>query len=527
MSRWRRRVGHVGHVALLVLFAACEALPSCLSCESGDHLATLMQVSGTVDRDLAKSVGYWSTAAPGATFRVGDGLRTGPDSVALVEVRDAGQVRLGSGTTIRFRANADQKSNGPVELALDVEAGEAVVEAGQRRVPLRTRFGLAVLEAGAQLRIGPVEDGKQRYQVDLGSATFFTEQGETLAVPAGRSVLVGIGLAELDPEDGTAAPAPVAAVQDAEPDAGKAVDAGPADAEAEAGEIIAAGEGSDLIESLAYAEVSFGAGQSVYVFDPEPPSVLGVATAEGCPGGAELRLGKQRVRGQGQINVSVAAGSHRYEVACTTAPGGAAGRVVARGRVRVIRNAGTRRLPTTPPTSRVDTDGRSYTVMYQNLRPRVVVRWPNAPAAKGYTLFVRAPGGTLDKLQTAQPELTLEPGKLDDGRYAVFFAALDSGGGKRSKETTINVSFDNAAPMASLQEPPPGGFAPGGSVQVAGVSVPGSSVSVGGQDLALDGQGRFHGQVSVAPEQRALAIRFQHPQHGVRYYLRRAAGAAR
>jgi hypothetical protein len=123
--------------------------------------------------------------------------------------------------------------------------------------------------------------------------------------------------------------------------------------------------------------------------------------------------------------------------------------------------------------------------------------------------------------------LTLEPGKLDDGRYAVFFAALDSGGGKRSKETTINVSFDNAAPMASLQEPPPAGFTAGGSVQVAGVSVPGSSVSVAGQDLALDGQGRFKGQVPVAAEQRALAIRFQHPQHGVRYYLRRVAGAPR
>jgi hypothetical protein len=523
MSPWSRRAALS---SLLLALGACEALSSCQGCGSGDYLATLMQTSGTVDRDLAKSVGYWSTAQAGATFRVGDGLRTGHGSVALVDVRDAGQVRLGSDTTIRFRANAAQKPNAPIELALDVETGEAVIEAGKRAVPLRTRFGLAVLEAGAQLRIRPAEDGQQRYQVDLGNATFFTEQGETMQVPAGRSVLVGIGLAELDPQEESpaAAPAAAAAAATAVPDAGAASAEAPVDAGE--GELATeAGADSELAEGLAYAELTFGAGQSVTVFDPEPPSVLGVETAVACPAGAELRLGKQRLRGATQINLSVPAGLHGYQVACT-GPNGAAGRVVARGRVRVIRNAGTRRLPTTPPTSRVDTDGRRYTVMYQSLRPNVVVRWPNAPEARGYTLFVRAPGGSMDKLDSARPELTLEPGKLADGVYAVFFTALDSGG-KRSKETTIAVSFDNAAPMASLQEPPSSGFTPGASVRVAGVSVLGSSVSVAGQALDMDAQGRFQGEVSVAPDQRAVAIRFQHPQHGVRYYLRRAAGAAR
>lgn len=505
--------------AALSLLGACQALSSCLGCEPDDFLAKLVETSGTVDRDLAKSVGYWSTASAGATFQVGDGLRTGADSVALVDVRGAGQVRLGSRTTIRFRDNTEQKPGGPTELALDVEAGEAVVEAGPQAVPLRTRFGLAVLEAGAQLRIRPAEDGQQRYEVDLGTATFFTQDGETLQVPAGRSVLVGIGMAELDPLEPASAPAQPEPAEGAPPDAG-VPSVEPPDAGDGSEQAPGAGD-SELADSLPYAELSFAAGQSVYVFDPAPPSALGIEIGERCPAGAELRIGKQRLRGEKQINVSVPAGGHRYELTCT-----GAARVVARGRVRVIRNPGTRRLPTTPPTSRLDADGRRYTVMYQSLRPRVVVRWPNAPAATGYTLMVRAPDGALDKLESKKPEVTLEPGKLADGAYAVFFAARDAGG-KRSKETTIDVRFDNAAPMASLQEPPPRGFAAGQSVSVAGVSVPGSTVSVAGQNLAIDDQGRFQGQVALAPEQRALAIRFQHPQHGVRYYLRRAAGAAR
>ena len=63
----------------------------------------------------------------------------------------------------------------------------------------------------------------------------------------------------------------------------------------------------------------------------------------------------------------------------TTSAAGRPSKVVARGTVRVERDAGTSQLPARAPTSLVDADGRGYTVYYQNQLPEVRVRWPNAP----------------------------------------------------------------------------------------------------------------------------------------------------
>jgi hypothetical protein len=58
---------------------------------------------------------------------------------------------------------------------------------------------------------------------------------------------------------------------------------------------------------------------------------------------------------------------------------------------------------------------------------------------------------------------------------------------------------------------------------VSGAALPGFSVSVGGKELAQDGQSRFSEQLTAPAGQRALAIRFSQPGRGVHYYLRRSA----
>ena len=96
-------------------------------------------------------------------------------------------------------------------------------------------------------------------------------------------------------------------------------------------------------------------------------------------------------------------------------------------------------------------------------------------------------------------------------------------GAARTKDTRVEIKFDNAAPTATLTSPANGSFAPGAAVTVSGAALEGWKISVGGKDLPLDDQLRFSGAATAPSGQRALAIEFVHPHRGLHYYLRRAA----
>ena len=239
-----------------------------------------------------------------------------------------------------------------------------------------------------------------------------------------------------------------------------------------------------------------------------------------CPDGAEVSIeGLEPVRGTRQVNVLVGAGLRNYRVQCL----GESDRRPLTSSLRVMRSDGTRRPPTTPARDEVDLDGRQYTLMYQNLRPVLEVRWPDAPQATSYTLHLRRPDGVVKSLRAKQARTTVEPSLLGDGVHALQFT---TSGAKpvSSKETKVNLVFDNAAPTASLRQPAPSGFAPGSATTVAGVAVAGSSASIGAQAIPIDKQGRFSAEIPLAPGQHALAVRFRHNEYGTRYYIRRRAG---
>jgi hypothetical protein len=191
--------------------------------------------------------------------------------------------------------------------------------------------------------------------------------------------------------------------------------------------------------------------------------------------------------------------------------------------LRVMRSDGTRRPVTTPARNEVDLDGRHYTLMYQNIRPILDVRWPDAPQAASYTLQVRRPDGAVKSLRAKHPRATIEPGLLADGVHALQFTTSGSRPSS-SKETKVSLVFDNAAPTASLRLPPPSGFAPGATTTVTGVALPGSKASIGERAIPLDKGGRFSVDIPLSPGQRTLAVRFKHEVHGIRYYIRRVAG---
>jgi ferric-dicitrate binding protein FerR (iron transport regulator) len=265
----------------------------------------------------------------------------------------------------------------------------------------------------------------------------------------------------------------------------------------------------------AYVDLVVAPGASFAVHDPKPPTAIGFSTGAKCPGGATVQLaGGPRVRSNGATaTVLVSPGAHKYSIRCA----GADKDVVASGSIAVLADSGTARIPRTAPATSVDADGRSYTVLYQNLLPKISSRWPNAPATSTYTLHVASPGGKAETIPGSTPSHSFPSGALREGEHHAYF----EGGGTRTKDTRIEIKFDNAAPTATLTSPANGSIQPGASVTVAGAALEGWKISVGGKDLPLDGQLRFSGVATVPSGQRALAIEFVHPHRGLHYYLRR------
>jgi hypothetical protein len=274
-------------------------------------------------------------------------------------------------------------------------------------------------------------------------------------------------------------------------------------------------------EGLGHASVSVPAGESFTLHAARVPLAVAFEAGARCPGEAALVLdGKPRARGRGQVSVAVPAGKHAYALHCVGADG-ALGEVVGEGSVTAVRDGGTAKLPRRPATSYVDADGKSYTVLYQNLLPKIVLSWPRAPASDRYTVEVESASGKKS-VAARKPEHGFAAGAFSEGRHTLRFTTAE---GQSSKPTTLEIRFDNAAPKASVGAPRDGSFAPGASVEVAGVALPGWQVSVQNGTLALDAQHRFSGTVATSAARPDLALRLESPRGGVHYYVRRAAGA--
>ncbi|HVJ13911.1 MAG TPA: hypothetical protein VM686_00660 [Polyangiaceae bacterium] len=272
---------------------------------------------------------------------------------------------------------------------------------------------------------------------------------------------------------------------------------------------------------LDYADLLAAGGDSFVVHDPRPPTAVGFMVPGSCGGSALLDLGKGGgLVGEKRINAGLKSGTHRYSLHCI-GPDGKPGEAVAKGVISVVADSGTRRLPTSAPATTVEADGRNYTVLYQNQMPKIVARWPKAPASGPFTLSVRSSTGRVQTITAQTSSHTFASGSLGEGTHRLSF----EGGGRKSKTTTLDIRFDNATPTASLSSPADGSFGPGGSVTVAGTALPGWVITVNGAPVPMDGQQRFSGSATAPSGERALAIRFAHAQRGTHFYLRRVSGS--
>jgi hypothetical protein len=440
----------------------------------GDALATLVELNGQPQRDTAHSIGKWKPAARQDAFFEGDGARTEQQSDARFELLGGATLALKPSSIVRFHRRAP---NAP--LRVDVEMGEVNVHSAGGATTIESEFGPLVLEGRSSVTL--VRSGEQlNVEVDVGKI-----QLNQRAIAAGERVVLELGgiFVEL-PAPSASSPQEATAAAPVETNEAKAVRIG---------------------DGVTTADVVVGPTSTIVVHDPDPPTAIGVAVASVCEGPARLKSGNRQTEGVGRLNLRFEPGQHAYEVSCLDAPD----KVVGRGKIIVVKDTGTRRLPTFAPTANVVTDGRAYTVMYQHKLPNVSVSWPTAPNASRYTLTVD--GRTF---VTTTPNRTLV--SLGRGKHQVTFSA-DTTPVRKSRTTTVEVAHDNQAPTGEVEDPPVD-FSPAASVLVRGNTLPGWSVSVEGKELPIDGQRTFSTQ---AIGNQTIPIVFSHPVHGTHYYLRR------
>ncbi|HKO89682.1 MAG TPA: FecR domain-containing protein, partial [Polyangiaceae bacterium] len=173
------------------------------ACSSPTPLATLQEKSGAVERDWAAEVRSWKVAEVGTTFRLGDGLQTLADGSARLILDDGSQMSLDAQTMVRFSDVPPEQHS----VGFDVETGAASLQAAAEPLSIRTRVGLARIEAGATVVFSNASDGL-RIVVEVGRAVF--GNSEPLAAGTGVRVQPDGGLAALPAR--TAAATEVAAL---------------------------------------------------------------------------------------------------------------------------------------------------------------------------------------------------------------------------------------------------------------------------------------------------------------------------
>ncbi|MCG8419438.1 MAG: FecR family protein [Proteobacteria bacterium] len=412
----------------------------------------------------------------------------------------AGRHELAPGATLRldrrgsaeiFRGTERATVTGParIEIAppgrdlLDIGRGEVTVQATEHRVSVRAPGGRIEVQAttpgGSQTSID-VGRQKTRVRVLTGVTRIRGESGERESIQLGeRAVLTARGRIEIYGRAPTR------------------------------------------------ADLAIPAGESPTIHDPAPPTALGIGLAGLCHDvdaegvielsrSASFRGHVQISKGREQANVRLDRRTHHYRVRCLHR-GILGQKIVARGRIRIVRDRGTRRLPRRAPENTVDADGRTWTVLYQNRLPEITFNWPDAPGSGRYRLHLRRSGGKARILTVEKPSYQAGVGELGDGIYHYFFAHAHA----RSETSTLRILFDNAASSAHVRTPAVGQNWSGESLEVTGAALPGSTVSVAGHDIVPDRQGRFRVAVSLPIAGDSIAIRTSHRRAGVHYYLRR------
>ncbi|HEU4581480.1 MAG TPA: FecR domain-containing protein [Polyangiaceae bacterium] len=465
---------------------------------------------------------------------------------AGVSVLPGGEVkRLDKGTQAALSSTAQpQPAEPPGDAAPD--GTEITARVRGRGASVRTEQGWSALaegparlQPGTQLRLArktsvDLEHGRERAQLQTGQYVIAPRAGVLVeasegSLAAGSEVVVRIAV-----PGGEIVVAPAGLVNVSLGSAGTLLDVKAQQASVESnGEAqqIRAGQRATLTRSgelsvqgrgLEHADVEIEAGESLTIHDPAPPTAVRFRFAGVCPelGVLQLRAGRsgQYAVGEGAVSLSLGRGTQRYELRCGTE----GGKLVKQGKLSVLSDDGSRRVAARAPATTLAADGHRYTVLYQNRLPVITLTWPDGPTGTALEL-THSFAGKEEKIATREPLHVFESGTLREGRHDFAF----TGGGKLSRHTRVDIQFDNAAPTATLDPPPPHALEPGDALTISGIALPGWQVQVGQQRAPQDDQGRFSLPTNWPSDTGAIAVRLSHPERGTHLYVRRPAPSAR
>jgi hypothetical protein len=420
--------------------------------------ATVEVVSGLHVETLAPGETKWKKLDGKAKLATGTAVRTGDKSRARL---------VGAGTSVELGANSRAIVKDGYVVSVEIGGGSAEA-AGEGKVGVPGgAVALKGSDAGpAQVAIAVEKNGEAKVKVVKPSATL--TGGKDASLELGRDESATLSRA------GSIHPV-------------------------------------DVVPS--YFDVAVPAGETSAIHDPRPPTAVKIDFSSKCPGGGVVELdqsGRFRAprisRGREGANVLIAGGGWAYRVRC----GDDNGRVVAQGRLAVVRDDGRRKLPATDPTFRIDDECRSITFDYQSQIPNFDFR--TKPGGSSYVLHL-ASGGEEKTFPASSPAATVPAKQLHEGLYT-FFWERD---GKQGCVSSLTLGYNNTVAQIYIQSPP-NGQPFGSEVVVKGTVLAGFSARVDSNDLPMDSQHRFNATVPPPPG-RALAIRLTNPKRGIYYYL--------
>lgn len=456
-------------------------------------LAELVRRAGSVSAAHHPAANAFADAAVGTEFDFGDAVRTAARSTARVRFVDASRLDVRPSTLIRFSRSRRNRN----EPRLDVVEGEAWLST-TRELRVETLGGRTRIAAGSRVILRAAPDGGLELVMRVGHARIESIAGALTMVAGDRLAFASNGQPRVAADAGVPS----------------ATDGAPRPA-------VASGIRAGRID------LTMGPSDSLVVRDMHPPTAIGIETGGVCPGGAviEWMEGTAVVAsgaGSGTIPIAFPEGTQRFRVRCRdgeTVREGSAGE----GRVRILRSSGQNALPRAAPETTVDTDGRTYNVLYQNQSPALSVRWPGGPES-GDIVLVAAGAGRTRRVSLHAPRHRFAPGTFADGTVRLHFEATDSG--RRSRETRVVMRFDPSAPSASLEGPLDGSFSPGGTARVSGSALAGWVVRASGVEIPIGADRRFAADVPV-PANGVLVVTLSRPGQGTHLYVRRARGVVR
>ncbi len=208
-------------------------------------------------------------------------------------------------------------------------------------------------------------------------------------------------------------------------------------------------------------------------------------------------------------------------VHCVDSAGNVSTETAASGSIAILHDGGTAHIPRTAPSTLVDTDGRNYTVLYQNILPKISVRWPNAPSAGPYTLTVTSSAGKSSTYSSAARVVHVPAGALAGGRLPDLVRRRRRAVERDPRGYQVRqCSSDRDADLSR-------GWQFRGWVKRDRLRV------LRSRDSAFPWAERISRSTASCVSrakwpspagQHALAIEFVHPSRGTHYYLRRSSG---